>query len=482
MFALAESPARPLQQIAPDVPDSDANLLASPGGVPAESSANMPWWPVLLAAAVILIPAFLVVAYVVYFGVNVPFWDDWALAPYLTLAQTHQLTAAALFAQHNEERIFFPRLVMMAIAAVTNWNLTGQMFAYALSLILVCLLLFLVYVRETGVSARSLLFFAPAAFLIFSLRQWENLLWGFEIVWGVLALFAILALYLLQLARRPWIGFVLAALSGIVASYSGLIGMLVWPVGAAQIAYTAHYGAARKWRWLMIALWLGIGVGVAALYAQGYVKPPQTPNPLAPLRDPLDAGVFYLSLLGAAFTPNSTGATIIGLLAVCAFVYALVLQAHFSDRRVGGFLLAVVLFWFAADAVITFGRMGFGMDQSLVPRYTVFALIGSAALYLWWVLAWKLYQRSSIAGIRVETLLVASVFVLISAGVFAGFVSGITAGAATHAEREQLVDVALNYNNEPDSEVTRLFPDPAFVRAQLEFIERQRLSVFAGNR
>jgi hypothetical protein len=480
---LSDSSAPPDQQPLAKFPTSDLNSGMSPRDVASGGVASGPRWLVLIAGAIILFPALLTLGYVIHFGVNVPFADDWALVPYLTLARDHQLTVTALFAQHNEERILFPRLAMLAIATATGWNVTGEMLAYVLCLALICLLFFSVYVREVGITPRSLLLVAPVSFLVFSLRQSENLLWGWEVVWGVLALFAVLALYLLQIHGRPWLAFVLAAFSGIVASYSGLIGLLIWPVGALEILLVSRVGSqSARWRWLSLALWLAVGAIAAVSYVRGYVKPAQTPNPLAPLDDPLGAFVFYLSLLGAAFAPAMPGATVIGLLFVCAFVYALVRQVRYPERRIGSFLLAVVLSWFSADAVITFGRMGFGPDQALVSRYTIFGLIGSAALYLWLVLAWNLHRREFFAGIRVENVLILSIAALIAAGVVSGIALGITGGVTTLSEREHLVDIARNYRRKPDSELARLYSAPDYDRVQLEYLERERLSVFAKGR
>lgn len=44
------------------------------------------------------------------FGVNVPFWDDWEMVPLFQKYDAGNLTLSDLLAQHNEHRIFFPRM------------------------------------------------------------------------------------------------------------------------------------------------------------------------------------------------------------------------------------------------------------------------------------------------------------------------------------------------------------------------------------
>jgi hypothetical protein len=296
------------------------------------------------------------------------------------------------------------------------------------------------------------------------------------------ALFAAAALYLLQAQTRISFNFMVALLSGIIASFSALVGLLVWPIGLIEIWYLGRMNEEGERRWLRFSVWLALGALVAALYLHGYTKPVQTPTPLAALDNPAGAFVFYLSMLGSPLDPSFPGATIIGLFVACALIYALVRQARSDDRRLGGYLLAVALFCFAAGAIITAGRMGFGPDQSLQSRYTVFGLIGIAALYLWWARSWHLAHLDVLSGSLEEKALGFSIVALIACGVVAGLVSGVAAGTKTRAERQSLAIVARNFQSEPDTELARLLSDAGFVRQQLTYLKRARLSVFATNR
>ena len=128
-----------------------------------------------LAWLAIAIPACVALDYIWRFGVDVPFWDQWQLVPYLEDWANGTLNAAKLFAQHNEHRIFFPRLVMIALAQISAWNTRVEMFAsWAIMLVGVGTLLW-EHLRTFGRSATSLWLFAPMSWLFFSLRQQENL-------------------------------------------------------------------------------------------------------------------------------------------------------------------------------------------------------------------------------------------------------------------------------------------------------------------
>jgi hypothetical protein len=66
------------------------------------------WLPAIL----IIMPVALVALYIFSFGVDVPFWDGWGLVSQLDQMESpdERLQLQDLWAQHNEDRIFFPRM------------------------------------------------------------------------------------------------------------------------------------------------------------------------------------------------------------------------------------------------------------------------------------------------------------------------------------------------------------------------------------
>src|SRR5437764_11469738 len=58
-----------------------------------------------------LLPGLYLFSLIVRYGVNVPYADEFTLAPLLVKAHEHAITFSDLFEQHNEHRYFFPRLL-----------------------------------------------------------------------------------------------------------------------------------------------------------------------------------------------------------------------------------------------------------------------------------------------------------------------------------------------------------------------------------
>ncbi|MCX5772431.1 MAG: hypothetical protein NTZ09_19450, partial [Candidatus Hydrogenedentes bacterium] len=81
----------------------------------------------------LLPPAGLVLLLRLY-HVDVPFLDEWEYLLILPKSYESTLTLADLFALHNEHRLLFPRLIMVALARLTHWNMiyeTGAAVVFA---------------------------------------------------------------------------------------------------------------------------------------------------------------------------------------------------------------------------------------------------------------------------------------------------------------------------------------------------------------
>ena len=77
--------------------------------------------------ALIILNPIAVAVLVWRFHVDVPFWDQWDFVPDLDRLFSGQLDLSFLFRQHNEHRMFFPRLIMLALARVTHWSIGWEL-------------------------------------------------------------------------------------------------------------------------------------------------------------------------------------------------------------------------------------------------------------------------------------------------------------------------------------------------------------------
>ena len=138
-------------------------------------------WGAALALA--LVPAVYLINEVRTFYIDVPYWDEWSLAPLMSRqASGESIPLAELAALHNEHRPLLPRLILLVLARRFHWATWPG--------VVVCLLLGLAGVlaatRVLAAMARargSLVWWAVPAgsVVLLSMGQWENWLWQWQV-------------------------------------------------------------------------------------------------------------------------------------------------------------------------------------------------------------------------------------------------------------------------------------------------------------
>src|SRR3989344_6508408 len=135
------------------------------------------------------IPFVYLIYLVVNFSVDLPYRDSWDLIPYIEKVHSGNLALVDLWTQHNEHRIFFPRIIMLLYAELTHWNLQ---YATLINILLGGLFFlsftYLVRKRTQENKTVSLWIFPIFSLIIFSLNQWENWFheWQMQIFLSVL--------------------------------------------------------------------------------------------------------------------------------------------------------------------------------------------------------------------------------------------------------------------------------------------------------
>ena len=133
-------------------------------------------------------------------------------------------------------------------------------------------------VRDNVIGSSWLLLFVPVSFLVFSFRQYENMLFGYQINFALAEAFGVLTLFLLYvLGRRSFkkLAFVRALVSTTVASFSVLQGLFVWSAGLLQLLFISPIEKPKK---RVFVLWGLFGLGEWMGYFVDYAKPRSSPS------------------------------------------------------------------------------------------------------------------------------------------------------------------------------------------------------------
>ena len=384
-----------------------------------------------MAFLLAIIPAILTGILILKYAVNVPFWDQWPLASMFEKIYAGNLTFQDLISQHNESRKFFPRLLFIGMAYLTGWDVRYEMLVI---FILACLVSFNIYrlsLLTVGGSRVTLLLLAFLSnLLIFSPIQWENWLFGIQVVvFTPIACLTscILAAYSnLSLRIKILIGIVLSTIS----TFSYANGLLCWVLAfpAIALAKPKAWQELLKEKWLIVA-WLVGFISNTVLYFYDYKKPSYHPSFSEALLHPIQALNYFLAFLGSPLAQNNlTIATIVGTILILTFI-GLVLyllkfwhQNNLLHRTTGW--LTIAGYTLISTAITTSGRLGFGVKQSLSSRYAIFAvylaisLIYLAAIILEDAETRKIISRQNLALNRIlSSLLTILIFLhVITAG------------------------------------------------------------------
>jgi hypothetical protein len=318
-------------------------------------------------------------------GVDLPFWDQWdGTAPLFEKMAAGTLGFADFFAQHNEHRILFPRLIFFGLGRLTHWNMRAELFVVWF-LALVCLLNIWQMTRRSCRKDSSFWLLFSSSVLLFSPLSFENFLWGFQIGF-VLPLACVTAcIWVAPYVRHP-LNFMFAIVLCTICTFSIASGLTSWLLITPLLVLAQERSTvSRKW-W---AIWICAFLVEVCAYFHGYEKPAR-PAPLWwPLRYPISAGEYVLVFLGNPFTfgtnlpPLPLGIALGGLLVLLLLICAIYLWRKRDDR----ILLAEGLPWLmlamvaVSAAILTMiGRLGFGPMQARVSRYVAFAVMLPIAL------------------------------------------------------------------------------------------------------
>jgi hypothetical protein len=228
-----------------------------------------------------------------------------------------------------------------------------------------------------------------AAVLIFSPVQHANWLWGIQLVYFVPIACVTTGILVAYSGLGTIPKFVIGASLSAISSFSSANGILAWVV--LLPVFLLLLRASGRTRWRFAAAWTVLLVASAALYFYGYESPPGHPSLNEALVRPFHAVVYLVGFLGSPFgvragpdiVPGVT-AGVAGILVLAAFVASCAYVWKFRADRA---LVESTSGWIALGAysittgiMVTAGRLGFGVGQSLASRYTTFSLYLSVAV------------------------------------------------------------------------------------------------------
>lgn len=393
------------------------------------------------------------------------------MVPLFEAVGHHTLNLADLWRQHNEQRIFFPNLVLLASAYLTHWNADVEVIIGFLFSLVTATLIFLMIKKSIVKSWLGFIAGMLAAAWFFSPVQWENWLWGWQVEWfmciaGITTATFLLLKYTDKGVKHKPLLFVLAMLAAVIASFSLAGGLFVWLVGILILLLM------KRPRKIQVA-WLLLGVLSTSLYYYHYVQPPG-PNGATitfSLHHPLAFIKFFLVYIGGSIgsvSGQQQAPIIIGsilLLLLLPLLY-LTWQRRINIRKYLPWLM-FCLIGILGGLTTAVGRLAYGVSYALSSRYTAFSILYVIGLT---VLAITLLDDLHKASGNFN-MVVISGLILISLPLL---ISSYRVGAYGLQDRSALlkeIKTCTSVENPSNACLSLTYPNPSIVRPRLEYLK-----------
>ena len=409
------------------------------------------------------IPIVSVGAYIYFFGLNIPFWDQWANVSLLMKQQQGLLSIRDLFAQHNEHRPFFPRLIWIVLARLTHYNVKAEQWTN----LFIAVAAFGFFIqrslrlwRDSNVTVPPSLI-PLLSLLVFNLGHRESWLQGFQTV--VFLGMACIVIGLFLIAEDALIPYGIAILLGVLTTFSMANGLLYWPIGLVVLCLTAS----SKTRIIKIIAWLVCSSICIGLFLEHWTTTANI-QPAYLLAHLFEWLIWILNFLGAPLLAFWYVAWIFGALSVCLYVLVLVkaIKANLWKPMIP--YLGISLFILITTFSISLGRMEFGLRQSTVSRYLTMSV-------WYWASLLVLLPLSNLKPIYLRLLnlfFAASLVFLTIAGGWVGYVR-------LYQRILPAYEAVTSGQTISDDILVNIYPSPNEIRAQIDFLSEHKLSAWS---
>lgn len=285
--------------------------------------------------------------------VDVPYFDEWDLAPRLLEISEGQGSFDTYWEPHEVHRHAVPIGIQSAAALLWGWNVAGNV-AIGFILLLIGLPgVIVLTLRSFEQSDRSDSVFLVAIVLAYmSFSQYETLLWGWAIGWTLTVTLVIWIVVLLDGPAFSPVRFLIAIVLSLLASASVAPGLAIW-IAAVPLVWAR---APENRRLIYVAVW-SITAGLFVwFYLVGYHRLPGDESLTAST-----SAIFVLASLGSSLSREITGAILIGgsMLGLAVFGFL-----KGSTRW-----LPIALFVLGFSLMSAIGRAEMGVEQALTSRY-----------------------------------------------------------------------------------------------------------------
>lgn len=466
--------------ISTDVTESRAELEVKKS----KSQENSTLKTVLICGA-LLIPVFFLFFIIIRYGVDGIFWDELDFAEeYLEMMKNGNIFEV-LYRQHSMHRLLFPKIIMYVSALITNYNTKVEMYIGAIYYCITYFALIKLTISKKikNMTLSDALFSVLIGLCLFTVSQYENIIWGMQSAWfmislGVVCTFWALSLYLKTEEKKYYVSMLIFAT---IACYSSLHGLAVWiALAVVIIGLIATKSSPDIKRWIPVAI---IGIVEIVLYFCGLVKTNDVYSP-----DSITSMiVYYFQTIGSAFRLNIEShsdwlqcalGVLFFALAVSLIVF-LIIKGKYKDF-IGQ--IGIIVYSFGVDAMFTLGRGG--QTVGVPSRYITCTVLAAVAVMsiIYKLLVTALHENKGKKCVNVCNSVIASVTTVAVIATMITYQSFDTIATNQVHDRNYVVNILQNYKDYPLASLQTVYPfkDYEYAYYKIGLLEKNHLSCFNG--
>ena len=345
------------------------------------------------------------------YAVDVPVFDQWSVIYLFDHYYKGTLTFNDFFTPHNEHRLLFPKLLMLLLGLLSDYNVLWEMAAGMVMALCTLALLWLhlgTRFEMLRLGAGRFVLCCGLALGILTLRQHENWFWGFQVQWFMNVLAVCGGLTFLCRRDLDWGAMIGAALCGVWAMFSLSAGLLYWPLVLVCLPLLPRKGD-RPLRPFAV-LWCVLSLCLFAAYFTGLHSTTTFETLRGNMADPVLYAHYVLIYLATPFLLwGQTGwpGVILGLacLALLLLETRRVLRLPRRERQAALFFLFLGYYALGTALVTGAGRIQLGLTRATSSRYVTIAILAwFPALQYLCVVREKRWRKNTALALAVALL------------------------------------------------------------------------------
>jgi len=317
------------------------------------------------------IPILIMIALLVRYSVNAPFWDQWEYVFLIHKMHAGTLNIQDLWMQHNEHRILFPRLVTLGLSWLTNYNVRYEVMMNFITASVTYGFLLLMIKQTFGKLTKSTAGLAFLfAWLLYSPVQWINWIWGFQLCFFMGVLFSVITIWLVTKTESKTYPkfFYLALMTGAIGTYCIGNGLVIWAVGLILLLLQK---VDRK----KILIWIGMALAVSATYLYKFHRSPDSLPLRIIAKEPVAVVKYFFTYLGRSLAWTPIGGRYTGFALLVLLVTSLLViykKGHLSKVLTW---VGLALYVAMSALLAAVSRLNFGVNQAFADSYTTMSVL-----------------------------------------------------------------------------------------------------------